>query len=173
MKEGNQMVFWLALLGSLCSQAATGSDEFGRLFTTPKQRAHMDELRKAEPDMEFQIDEQIVDIDEEVEVVEETPVNALTVRGLVYRSNGKNTAWINDTNTFEGNVSSQYINVKDIDPDNVKIEVPSANTVVNLNVGQTFDPVSENYNDLVEESEARIGEVDSTNKRPTSSRPRE
>jgi hypothetical protein len=131
----------------------------------------MEELRKAEPGLKFEIEEQVIDIEEDVEVVEEIPVNALTVRGLVYRSDGKSTAWINDSNTFEGSVSSQYISVGDIDPGRVQIKVPSANTIVNLNVGQTFDPVSENYRDLVEDSETAIEDGSRIEEKQTSRRP--
>jgi hypothetical protein len=159
MKNTEKFVCLLVLSGILFSQSAISSDQFGRFFTTSAQRTHMDELRKAKPAFKVEFEEQLIDIDEDVEVVEETPVNALTVRGLVYRSDGKSTAWINDSNTFEGNVSSQYISVGDIEADKVQIKVPSANTIVNLNVGQTFDPVSENYKDLLNESETTVNDA--------------
>ncbi len=171
MNNTNKFICLFVLSGIFFSQAAICSDQFGRLFTTRAQRAHMEELRKAEPGLKFEIEEQVIDIEEDVEVVEETPVNALTVRGLVYRSDGKSTAWINDSNTFEGSVSSQYISVGDIDPGRVQIKVPSANTIVNLNVGQTFDPVSENYRDLVEDSETAIEDGSRIEEKQTSRRP--
>lgn len=159
MKNTEKIVCLFVLSGIFFSQSAISSDQFGRLFTTRAQRTHMEELRKAAPELKVEIEEQYIDIDEDIEVVEEAPVNALTVRGLVYRSDGKSTAWINDSNTFEGNVSSQYISVGDIEPDKVQIKVPSANTIVNLNVGQTFDPVSENYKDLVKEPETTVNDA--------------
>jgi hypothetical protein len=156
MQIRNRIFTLLLLAGLLFGKIATGSELFGRVFTTPAQRAHMDELRKAVPKPGLQFVDEIIDIEEEVEEVEEQPVNSLTVRGLVYRSDGKNTAWINDSNSFEGSVSSQYIMVGDIKSNKVEIKIPGANTTVNLNVGQTFDPVSEEYRDLGGESSTTI-----------------
>ena len=164
MKNINKNICLFILSGIFFSQPAICSDQFGRLFTTGAQRSHMEELRKAEPGLKFEIEEQVIDIEEDVEIVEETPVNALTVRGLVYRSDGKSTAWINDSNTFEGSVSSQYISVGDIEPDKVQIKVPSANTIVNLNVGQTFDPMSENHKDLLKEPTAIVNDASQSKK---------
>ncbi len=148
------------LLESIFAHSLFATDEFGRIFTTPSQRAHLDELRKTDPGLRVQIEDQPIDIEEEVVEVEEAPVNSLTVRGLVYRSDGRSTAWINDNNTFEGGVSSQYISVGKIESEKVEIKVPNANTVVNLNVGQTFDPVSESFKDLGEKSVTRARDVD-------------
>jgi hypothetical protein len=171
MKKLKLKTLFLVLLSNMFVQPTFASDEFGRLFTTPAQRKQLDELRKKEGSIQISLIEEVIELEEETEDVDETPVNALTVRGLVYRNDGKNTAWINDNNTFEGGVSLQYISVGDIKSDRVEIKVPSANTIVNLNVGQTFDPISEDYKDLIEESETKITEADSTNKRPASSRP--
>ena len=38
-------------------------------------------------------------------------IGGITVNGLVYRKGGKSTAWINNANTFEGNLGNQYIQV--------------------------------------------------------------
>jgi len=171
MKKLKLNTLFIVLLGNMFTQPAFASDQFGRLYTTPAERKQLDELRKKEGRIQVSVIEEVVELEEETTDVDETPVNALTVRGLVYRNDGKNTAWINENNTFEGGVSLQYISVGDIEADRVQIKVPSANTIVNLNVGQTFDPVSEDYKDLIEESETKITEADSTNKRPASSRP--
>ena len=82
--------------------SSSNADEFGRLFTTPKQRMHLDELRKVEPKAVVEVIEEEIIIEEEIE---EIPVDTITVKGLVFRSGGKSTAWINDSNTYEGNVA--------------------------------------------------------------------
>lgn len=138
------------LLLCLPGQAMPAGDQFGRLFTTPAQRERLDELRKVEPAQRVKVEELSLVIDEVEETVE-IPVDALTVRGLVHRSDGNSTAWINNSNTFEGGVASQYINIGNIGSDNVEITIPTANKAVKLNVGVTFDPVSETYKDLVDE----------------------
>lgn len=137
------------LLPYLSGQVLLAGDQFGRLFTTPAQREHLDELRKIEPEQRVTVEEQTLVIDD-VEETEEVSVDALTVRGLVHRSDGNSTAWINNSNTFEGGVASQYIIIGDIGSDKVEITIPTANKAVKLNVGETFDPVSESIKDLAE-----------------------
>ena len=151
MKKLKLKTLFIVLLSNMFVQPTVATDQFGRLFTTPAQRKQLDELRKKEGSVQISLIEEVIELEEETTDVDEAPVNALTVRGLVYRNDGKNTAWINDNNTFEGGVSLQYISVGDIKTDAVQIKVPSANTIVNLNVGQTFDPVAESYKDLVDE----------------------
>ncbi len=115
---------------------------------------HLEELRNIKPEQRVKAVEEVLIIEEEVEVTEAVAVDALTVRGLVYRSDGKSTAWINNSNTFEGGLSSQYINIGNIESNTVEIIIPTAEADVKLNVGQTFDPVSESYNDLIEKPTA-------------------
>ncbi len=138
----------IALLSLITGTSIADPQSFGRFFTTAKQRTHLDELRKTEPEQRVKIEEQTLIIEEDIEVVETVSAGTLTVRGLVYRSDGKSTAWINDSNTFEGDASSQYMNVGDIDTDKVEVKIPTANIAVKLNVGQTFDPISKDVRDI-------------------------
>ena len=140
----------LLLLTLSFSPTAEAVEKFGRFFTNPAQRQRLDELRKVEPEQRIQVEEVLLieETDEPEEVVE---VDTLTVRGLVYRGEGKSTAWINESNTFEGGLSSQYINVGDIESNKVEIKIPSAEREVKLNVGESFDPVTGSYNDEVKE----------------------
>ena len=149
VKNRKRILCSFILLSYLSGQALLASDQFGRLFTTPAQREHLDELRKVEPAQRVTIEEQTLVIDD-VEETEKVPVDALTVRGLVHRRDGNSTAWINNSNTFEGGVGSQYINIGNIGSDKVEITIPAANKAVKLNVGQTFDPVSESITDFSE-----------------------
>ena len=149
MRTKHQIIL-IVLLSLLAETSIAESQSFGRFFTTANQRTHLDELRKAEPGQGVKIEEQILIIEEDIEEVEEVPADTLTVRGLVYRSDGKSTAWINDSNTFEGDVSSQYIDIGNIETDIVEIKIPVANTAVKLNVGQTFDPISKDVRDITQ-----------------------
>ncbi|NKB36380.1 MAG: hypothetical protein GKR93_04315 [Gammaproteobacteria bacterium] len=129
------------------------ADQFGRFFTSPTERQRLDELRNGESGPNVQVEEVLIieEIEEEIEEEKEPlSVDTLTVRGLVYRGEGKNTAWINNSNTFEGGLSSQYINIGDIESSNVEIKIPSAEKQVKLGVGESFDPASEQYDDLVD-----------------------
>ena len=138
----------ILLLAVIVSGSVIAEEQFGRLFTTPAQRQRLDDLRKVQPDQRIQIDEQIILVEEETEESEEVKVDELNVRGLVYRKEGKSTAWVNDSNTFEGGLSSQYINIGRIENDNVEIKIPSTDTAVKVNVGETFDPVMESFKDI-------------------------
>ena len=116
------------------------AEELGRLFTTPKERSILEKLRHQQP-VEIRIPE--IAIEQKPDVDETKPViGGITVNGLVYRSDGKNTAWINNNNTFEGDLGNQYIQIdaKNIDPDKVIIEIPLNNSRVKLKTGETYDP---------------------------------
>ena len=141
----------LFIISLLVSPASEAVDKFGRFFTSPAQRQLLDELRKVEPEQRIQVEEEVLLVEESDEPEEVVEVDTLTVRGLVYRGKGKSTAWINESNTFEGGLSSQYINVGDIESNKVEIKIPSAEKEVKLNVGESFDPLTDSYVDEVKE----------------------
>ena len=125
------------------------ADELGRLFTTPQERAALEKLRHQEPVKEIKTEITF----EEPEVEEVKPdIGGITVDGLVYRKNGKSTAWINNSNTYEGDFSNQYlrINTGNIEPGNVQVEIPGSVNNIKLKVGQTYDPNAEKVTDLTE-----------------------
>jgi len=128
------------------------ADELGRLFTTKAERKMLDELRYAQPKETEPIEIVIEDIIED-EPEEYVPVlGEVTVNGLVYRKGGKSTAWINNANTFEGNLSNQYIqiNADDIEPDSVQIQMSESVTDITLKVGETYDTETEKIIDLTD-----------------------
>ncbi len=132
--------------------SAIQGDELGRLFTTAKERAMLEELRHERPIMDIEPIE-IVVVEEEVEVVESTPViEGVTVNGLVYRKGGRSTAWVNGTSTFDGDLESQYISVDTagIRGDRVPVVMPDNVTRVELKVGQTYEPLSGSVIDVNE-----------------------
>jgi hypothetical protein len=137
------------------------ADELGRLFTTPAERRMLEELRYTKPEVpvvEPEIVEiQIEEIIEPEEEKEQAPLltDTVSVKGVVYRESGKNTAWINDSNTFEGDLESQYIKVKPegISKENVQIIMPDNTTRIELKVGQSYQPTKEKIIDLVPERE--------------------
>lgn len=116
------------------------AEELGRLFTTPKERSILEKLRHQKP---IEIKKPDLLVEKKPEIAEQkTDIGDITVNGLVYRSDGKNTAWINNNNTFEGDLGNQYIQIdaKNIDPDRVIIEIPLNNSRVELKTGETYDP---------------------------------
>ena len=123
------------------------ADNLGRLFTSETERNKLNYIRKKAPVAEKK-EVEVVKVEEIIEPVkQEVQVrDAIRLKGVVYRSDGKNTAWINDSNTFEGDLESQYIKVdkENIHKDNVRVTMPDNSTIVDLKVGDSYEPVSEN-----------------------------
>lgn len=127
---------------------AHGADDLGRLFTTPRERAQLDEARRTAPENalpapvvmpQTRTGQTTVNVD-----------NSLTVRGLVKRNAGRSTAWVNDSNSYEGDLSSGYRQVdrSGIAGDEVTLTLPDGESSVKMKVGQTFDPASARIHDL-------------------------
>ena len=155
----------IVVLVSLQGFYEVQADPVGRLFTTPKERRMLEQVRHAEPEKEEVAVEVVPDVleefIEEVEVVEERPViEGITVQGLVYRKNGRNTAWVNNSNTYEGDLASQHIRVDpdQIDEDMVQVTIPEYTRKIELKVGQTYDPGAERIVDLASDEDATTGE---------------
>lgn len=123
------------------------ADDMDRLFFTPDQRQILDKLRYQKPKQE-KVPELVIE-QEPVEEPEPGPViGGIYVNGLVYRENGKSTAWINQANTNQGDLGHRYlqINADAITPDEVEIMIPSADKKVRLKVGEFYEPESANQN---------------------------
>jgi hypothetical protein len=115
-------------------------DSLGRLFFTPDQRAALEELRYQKP-VVVKIPEIIFE-EEPVVETEKPNIGNIEVNGLVYRSNGKSTAWVNRVNSYDGNLSNEYLQIDagNIKPDDVEIVMPINDTKINLKAGESFDP---------------------------------
>jgi len=127
------------------------ADELGRLFTTPAERNMLEKLRHEEP-REIEIQDIIVEEEVTEEVKEKPEIGGITINGLVYRKGGKSTAWINNSNTYEGDLSNQYLRIstENIEPENVQVEIPESVTKITLKVGETYDPNADKVTDLTE-----------------------
>jgi hypothetical protein len=122
------------------------AEEFGRFFTTAGQRARLDALRQAEPaPVAASRDEAFGR-----EIEEAATAGSITVRGVVYRHNGASTAWVNDSNSYEGDIASQTIQVNrdNIRPDAVEMYITGNQSAISLKVGQTYEPVQDRITDV-------------------------
>jgi hypothetical protein len=127
------------------------ADDLGRLFTTQGERNKLERIRHAKPKPEEikVVEAEIEEIIEPVETEKEIIIrDAIILKGLVHRSDGKNAAWINDSNTFEGNLESQYIQIKteEIESDQVQLTMPDNKTKIKIKVGDYYDPQSKDDN---------------------------
>ncbi len=137
----------VVILSLFMTSNSVSADTLGTLFTSEEERARLEYVRKQKPVVEKFITgaEEIDEVFDEVPVNEEIVVrDTLNLKGFVKRSDGKNSAWINDGNTYEGDLDTLYIKVNsdDINDDNVTINMPDNKTQVRLKVGEAYDPNS-------------------------------
>ncbi|MCZ6803746.1 MAG: hypothetical protein O7D86_07415 [Proteobacteria bacterium] len=133
------------------------ADSLGRLYTSADERIKLEQIRHAKPKPEkievVKVEEIIEPVMEEKEIVIR---DAITLKGIVHRKNGKSVAWINDSNTFEGDLESQFIQVpgSKINSDQVTIIMPDDSTSVELKVGQSFEPTNEKNIEIIVQPES-------------------
>ena len=145
---------FICLLVLLLCQSSWPAEDFGRLFSTPNQRQQLDELRKNQTDIKIEVTDAELAVDQNP-IVETAATGELRLKGLVYRNDGKNTAWINDSNSYEGDLSSQYtgVNEDSVAADEVVIELGGADSgKLSLKVGQSFNPDDKSVHDLLPET---------------------
>ena len=143
-----------ALLAGGWARAADSDDEFGRFFTTPKQRERLDELRKSVSDVVINVKDEELNTDVDVKTVEQQH-NEIRLKGVVSRSDGKNTAWVNDSNTYEGDVASGVIKIDEhqIGPNGLRLELPGDKKTVNLKVGEAYDSTAGKTDDILPDAD--------------------
>jgi hypothetical protein len=122
-----------------CAGTAVSAD-LGRMFFTPEQRATLDNARKKNLRIE-------IGTDNVQPPAAPVPQN-LSVNGIVRRSDGKSTIWLNNRAVIEPRADG--INVVTGKNDNrVKLTDPASGRSVDLKVGQTVEILSgtiqENY----------------------------
>lgn len=144
----------LFVLFVTCSIGTSNADAvFGRLYTSPSQRDHLDEARNEKPQGEIIINIVADDL-LEAEVDDEiTATQSITLDGIVYRTDGKNTAWINRNSTNEGNLETQFTKVdeSDVRSNQVRIILPDNQTRIELKVGQQYDINSKEIHDMMKD----------------------
>lgn len=122
----------MMLAGFFLVLPSTGMAEqaMGRLFFTPEQRARMDVARQQERSIKF-----------EVEQEESAPPPAsLTLNGVITRSDGKTTLWLN--NRIQGGEKAEQdviVPGQGKNAGQVSVTMPDAKRAVQLKVGQSID----------------------------------
>ena len=126
----------LMLTGMACVPAsAVAADGLGRLFFAPAQRAHLDTAR-------VQRDRRGGPITAETELPPPQGPDVVTYSGVVRRSDGKSTVWINGKPMTERTRDSD-VNVIGVRRDGaVSVNVPQADRSASLRVGQSMDVMS-------------------------------
>lgn len=96
------------------------AEDLGRLFFTPEQRAMLDLARRTQPTAAQGAD---------------APSDGVTLSGIVTRSDGRQTVWINGRPQPAGVATGRS-------PASASIPLPGGGGQVRLRVGQTLDPTS-------------------------------
>lgn len=135
-------------LMTMSFSAVSYADDLGRLFTSAKDRKKLDYVRNKPSEVVKPVEDITIEIPDIEETVEDnTPKVSFDIKlkGLVYRQNGKSTAWVNEGNTYEGNLETQYIQIPetDIKDNSVKIVMPDKETSIQLKVGDNYVPQKE------------------------------
>lgn len=151
---------YLVLLPLLLTVSMPGHADarFGRFFTTPAQRHQLDQLRmkKYQQKMAARIPK---NEPAKPDKPEDTapPVEAIVLKGVVYRKGGKSTAWVNDGNSYEADMDSQYtrVDVDKIKPDQVTIDYAGNGAKIKLRVGQSYLPATNTIRDVIDSQNAK------------------
>ncbi|HEU4707993.1 MAG TPA: hypothetical protein VFS17_01665 [Methylophilaceae bacterium] len=125
------------LLIMLLPALASGAESFGRLFTTPAERATLDHLRETRKI-------ETVNVEQPEAVIEQAPTTPpeISVQGYVKRSDGqKGTVWVNEKPVQENSSSGDMeIGKLPKEGNQVQIKVPSLGKNLKLKAGQVYDP---------------------------------
>ena len=120
----------IALLWPLCAAAAA---DLGRMFFTPEQRATLDKSRKQNSRTEA---------DREFKPPPAPPLpQSVSVTGMIRRSDGKNTIWLNNRVVDERAAGGIVAGMGKRD-NQVRLRVPETGKSVDLKVGQTLEVIS-------------------------------
>ena len=127
----------VVVLGLAPLAASLAADELGRLFTTAEQRRQLDAHRDGQAGAGTPAAEAIGERPQPPGPDEA----AIRLRGVVYRADGNNTAWINSGNTYEGGADNGYpaVDAGRIGPDAITITRPGR-AAVTLKVGERLGP---------------------------------
>ena len=138
----------VAMLSAFCP-ATSAEDELGRLFFTPERRQNLDRQRQ-------------LNIQETQQVAEDP---TFTINGVVARSNGKRTVWVNGVAQNENELPGGVLVVpKKKDPGRVVVHTTESLTA-NAKVGDTVNRNTGESSDLLGDGQITIRPV---GKAPTS-----
>ncbi len=137
-------LFLLMLLTGL--HPVVAADLPGRFFTTPEQRAMLDQLRYAPPEVaepEPEPEPEPVMVEVEPEPPPPPPeVPGLRLDGYLKRSDGINTVWVNGVSSIDGDLDSFHVQpeTRRIRDGKVRINIPVIEDSVTLKPGQIYQP---------------------------------
>ena len=151
-----------ALAAALASVPAPAQERLGRLFFTPAQRASLDVARSQRARTALATE----NTDQEAAPVPQT----ITYSGVLRRSDGKTTVWINNQPVHDRESAGAATIVGRVRPDgSVTLQVPQSGRNVILKPGQSVELLS----GAVEEANSRKLEASKSEPKPAAKPPAE
>ncbi len=146
----------MALMVSVCLlyPSCLVAEPLGRLFFTEEERVILERMRWASP-------EKISRIQEKQEVAEEKPTQPeksafVTLSGVMTRSNGRQTVWLNGVSYDRSQLPENVRVRKPFTAGQVELRVEEKRKTYSLRPGQTLDI----ENGLIREAHQRVPEVE-------------
>lgn len=171
---------WVLAASALLPVHVVAQDKLGRLFFTPAERASLDNQRK------LAADEANRPVRRDPQLPKAPPPRMLTLNGVVRRSDGEATIWVNnqpvsdrfqDVDVMPGSITREAVGV----------QLPGGGRRIKLKVGQSVDSstgeVEENYRRRPDATESEAADEPTSaktasasgneaGKKPRKSRPR-
>ena len=136
-------ILFVLMSNFLMPGTAIGAESFGRLFTTPAERANLDYLRKT-----TQLPKIVANQPAETEAVPavQSPVS---IEGYVKRGDGKKgTVWVNNAPIQEGSDSGGVaVGKLRRDGNQVQLKLPASGKNLSLKAGQVYDPETDSVSE--------------------------
>ncbi len=151
---------WLVLLIAQMSAAnlTVAAEPIGRLFSTPNERAYLEDLRKIKKKTPELIDEPIGVIEAPAPV--RLP-DQISMQGYVKRNDGKRgTVWING-NAVQENSRTKDIQVGrlPIQSNRVPMRLPANGKRITLKAGQVYDPQTNKVREIRRSVQGDVGRI--------------
>ena len=152
----NSRIILASLFAAVITPATAADQVLGRLFFTPSQRASLDVARSQRTRV-------TVATEQTQEVLQPVP-QTITYDGMVRRSDGQSTVWINNHPVHGRNAPDAGPTVvRRVGPDgSVTLEVPRSNRQFDLKVGQSVEVLSGSIGDGYQKQTAGAGEKPSS-----------
>ncbi len=138
----------ILIVGLLFSNLTIASDNFGRLFTTPVERANLDYLRKTSTQANSAKEKE--DVTETSEIEPAHLPASVSMQGYVKRSDGKKgTVWLNHQPVQENSNNGELqIGRLGRDSNEVQLSLPNSGKNFRLKAGQVYSPETNAVSDL-------------------------
>ena len=126
------------LVAGLVAAQSLQAQSLGRLFSSPEERFQLDEIRPG-----VRVRQSVGRGDDGSGRGFRRSIELqLTINGLVVRSSGTNSTWVNGSRVSRGESTREGIKVRDEAGGEVRITLPSGIDTVNLKPGQKIDVAS-------------------------------